>query len=67
VTLEWDAGAVQAAGVHEAVDRLVRLYGRLRLVTQDGVFLVAPESYKRDARRSRLVLLVLDRLSSVDV
>lgn len=67
VTLEWDAGAVLVAGVHEAVDRLVRLYGRLRLVTQDGVFLVAPESYKRDARRARLVLLVLERLSSVDV
>lgn len=64
VTLEWQQ---EVPGLHEALERLVRLYGRLRLVTQDGVFLVAPESYKRDARKARLVLLVLDRLSSVDV
>lgn len=59
VTLRWTpTGAEQV----QAVERLVRLYGRLRLVNDDGVFLVAPQRLVRGTDNHALTLLVLERL-----
>jgi hypothetical protein len=48
--------------VFAAVERLVRLYGRLRLTDDDGVFLVAPQRLKPAIDAHELTLLVLERL-----
>lgn len=48
--------------VFASVERLVRLYGRLRLTDDDGVYLVAPERLRPANDAHELTLLVLDRL-----
>jgi hypothetical protein len=48
--------------VYAAVERLVRLYGRLRLTDDDGVYLVAPERLRPANDAHELTLLVLERL-----
>ena len=44
--------------------RLVRLYSRLRLSCKDGLYLVAPESYKAAAATSVMTLLVVENLTA---
>ena len=44
--------------------RLVRLYSRLRLSCKDGLYLVAPESYKASAATSVMTLLVVENLTA---
>jgi hypothetical protein len=60
VSLVWRPDAALDA----LVARLVRLYGRLRLATDEGVFLVAPEVHRTEADRSTLRVLVLERLTT---
>ncbi len=55
---------VRWRGDDSAVRRLVRLYGRLRVSTRDGVFLAAPEGIRqRNGRENELTLLVLESLT----
>lgn len=44
--------------------RLVRLYSRLRLSCKDGLYLVAPESYKASSATSVMTLLVVENLTA---
>ena len=46
------------------VARMVRLYSRLLFSCRDGVFLVAPESYKSTGAISTLTLLVVSKQST---
>ena len=41
--------------------RLLRLYGRLRVVTREGVFQAVPESIGRRGKTHELSLLVVER------
>jgi hypothetical protein len=59
ITLRWrPVDEIQV----RAVERLVLLYGRLRLANADGVFLVVPERMVRGNDAHELTLLVLERL-----
>ncbi len=61
ITLRW----VPESATHEAaITRLVRLYARLIVATQDGLFLAAPEAYTPGENDSRLRLLVERRLDA---
>jgi len=61
INLAWDfVSAAQEA----LVARLVRLYQRLTLSCADGVFSVAPESYKASMSGSTLSLLVIEKLTT---
>lgn len=46
-----------------AVERLMRLYGRLHVSTVSGFFSAAPETFTPGVAESRLRLLVVERLS----
>ena len=48
----------------DAIDRLVRLYSRLRLSIDGALYLVAPEVYTPGADESTLTLLVVERLTT---
>lgn len=45
------------------VERLVKIYARLRLATSRGVWIVAPETYTPGVTESRLVLLVAEKIT----
>lgn len=45
----------------DAIDRLVRIHGRLRVSTREGCFLAVPERYRPGPSRSELTLLVIER------
>ena len=61
IRLEWRPGSA----AHEAsIERLVRLYSRLRLSCRDGLYLVAPESYKASPNQSVMTLLVVENLTA---
>lgn len=61
IRLEWrPASAAQEA----QVERLTRLYSRLRLSCRDGLYLVAPESYKASPNQSVMTLLVVENLTA---
>jgi hypothetical protein len=61
IRLEWRPGSA----AHEAsIERLVRLYQRLRLSCRAGVYLVAPEVYRPAPDKSTLTLLVAEKLSA---
>lgn len=62
IELAWLTPAYQTLGAE--VERLVRLYTRLRVATAAGVFLAAPESYTPGAAESKLRLLVLSKESA---
>ena len=59
IRLEWKPGTQEPA-----VARLVRLYQRLILSCHEGVFNVAPESYKSTSTGSTLTLLVAEKLTT---
>lgn len=60
IELRWrPTGATNEA----AIERLVALYPRLHLTTARGVWLVAPEVYTPGIDESRLVLLVVEKLT----
>lgn len=46
-----------------AVERLVELYGRLRLACYKGVFLVVPQGVKVEPGKAALTLLVVEKLA----
>ena len=56
----------QGAEKESAIARMVRLYQRLILSCDEGVFLVAPESYKKKSNRrgGSLSLLVAEKLTT---
>ncbi len=54
----------QGAEKESAIARMVRLYQRLTLSCEEGVFLVAPESYKATAEGGSLSLLVAEKLTT---
>jgi hypothetical protein len=54
----------QGAEKESAIARMVRLYQRLILSCDEGVFLVAPESYKATAEGGSLSLLVAEKLTT---
>jgi hypothetical protein len=61
ITLRW----APVSTTHEsAIKRLVRLYTKIVVATEDGVFLAAPESYTPGEGESRLRLLVDRRLDA---
>ena len=45
------------------IGRLFESYAQVQIATPDGVFLAAPESYRRGAAESSLRLLVIEKLS----
>ena len=47
----------------QRIERLVSTYSRLSVSTREGLFAVAPESYRRTAGESKLTLLVVERLA----
>lgn len=59
ITLRWRP---QSRALEASVVRLVQLYGRLNVATRDGLFRVAPETYRNTATESSLILLVLEKL-----
>ena len=61
IRLQWTP---QDAATEAAIARLVRLYSRLRLSCKDGLYLVAPESYKAAAATSVMTLLVVENLTA---
>lgn len=58
-TVRWVTGRNE----YDSVQRLVRLYGRLRVSTRSGVYLVAPDRVIRRNKEGELTLLVLERLT----
>ena len=54
----------QGAEKESAIARMVRLYQRLILSCDEGVLLVAPESYKATAECGSLSLLVAEKLTT---
>lgn len=61
IRLDWRPGSA----AHEArIERLVRLYQRLRLSCRAGVYLVAPEVYRTTPDKSSVTLLVAQKLSA---
>jgi hypothetical protein len=61
IRLDWKS---QGAEKEAIVARLVRLYQRLILSCHEGVFNVAPESYKSTSTGSTLTLLVAEKLTT---
>jgi hypothetical protein len=59
IRLEW----LTNSDIDDAVERLVRLYGRATLSQRDGCYLVALSSFRRGTPRSAINILVLERLS----
>ncbi len=55
---EW---TFKDAATEVIVARMVRLYSRLALSCGDGVFTVAPESYKATSEGSTLTLLIVSK------
>lgn len=51
------------AALHASIERLVQLYGRVHLATQQGFFVVAIESYAPGNTQSTLSLLVAEKLA----
>lgn len=47
----------------DAVSRMVRLYARLRVITESGVFTAAPESIGLRNGEATLTLLILEQLT----
>lgn len=45
------------------VDRMTRLYGKVRISTGDGVFVAVPESWSLESRGLRLSLLIVEELT----
>lgn len=60
IELKWRP---RSAAQEAAIERLAKLYPRLHLATAQGVWLVAPEVYTPGANESRLVLLVVEKLT----
>jgi len=61
IRLQW---APMAPADEALAARLVRLYSRLRLSCRDGLYLVAPESYKASPNQSVMTLLVVENLTA---
>ena len=61
ISLQWTP---QDAASEAQIARLVRLYQRLRISCPEGVFLVAPESYKSTQNLSTLTLLIAEKLTT---
>lgn len=61
ITATWEP---KDAEQEAAIARMVRLYSRLLFSCRDGVFLVAPESYKSTSASSTLTLLVVSKQSN---
>lgn len=61
IRLDWRPGSV----AQEAqIERLVRLYQRLRFCCRAGAYLVAPDAYKATPDKSTLTLLVAEKLNA---
>lgn len=60
MTLTWSPQAYES---EQAIAALIRSQARLNASTPDGVFETAPESYQYTPDESRLVLLVLSKIS----
>ncbi len=58
---EW---TFKDAATEVIVARMVRLYSRLVLSCVDGVFTVAPESYKSSQNLSTMTLLIAEKLTT---
>jgi len=60
ITLQWRPDRA----TYDAVARLLRLYGSVRLVMEEGVFLAAPETIRDDAGGSTtMTLLITEQLT----
>lgn len=60
ITLRWRPVSKE----HEAsIVRLVQLYGRLNLSCPEGLFRVAPETYRPTPNESTLILFALEKLA----
>lgn len=55
--------APRSERIEQAVERLVRRYPRIHAATDDGFYLVAPESYRHRPGQSTLILLVIRRIA----
>lgn len=60
-TLEY-TWKTESRAHNDAIDRLVRLYTRINASTPDGVYLVAPDTFKPGADESYLKLLVIEKI-----
>lgn len=58
-TLHWKP----SRALHESVARLVRLYGSVRVATDEGVFLAALEGMRESAEETTLTLLITEQLT----
>lgn len=61
LALSW-----RVSGGEALIERLVREYARLTVCMRDGVYLAAPESYRRGPRESRMTLLLIERLTTTN-
>ena len=59
--IDW---AITSAAQFAAVQRMVRVYPRLRVHTADGVFVAAPESVNEQNGEGQITLLVLEELTA---
>ena len=59
ITLAWQP----TPALHAAVERLVQLYGRMHLATNQGFFVVGVEAYVPGLTQSTLSLLVAEKLA----
>lgn len=58
VSLAWHSNEAEPR-----IERLVREYARLNVCMPDGVYIAAPEAYRRGPRESRLTLLLIEQLT----
>jgi hypothetical protein len=63
IELSWNS-ALQSATADADIDRLVRTYTRVVVVTRSGAYLASPETFTQGAPDSRLTLLIVSKLSS---
>ena len=61
IALRWH---VSYRATEESVDRLTRLYSRVRVAVDGAVYLAAIETYTPGATESEIVLLVVEKLNT---